>query len=119
MNQAKTLQNLFDRDIFKSLTAQTKIISGNKPRNAFFWKIDLASKCTTHVFNQGIKELNRIFAHFKREHKNLLDNFLIDWLLQNYNEKMDHISCSTVISSYIRVIIFPQYESEKKKERIK
>ena len=36
MDESSKNFTVFDRDIFKSLTAQTKIISGNKPRNAFF-----------------------------------------------------------------------------------
>lgn len=114
------LQNDFtelDTDLFFSLTVKEKINSGNFSRNAYFCNIDKSIKCNMHAFDKGKISLQRLFVHFKREHKKLLDNFLIDWLIEKYNSKLGLFSCSILISNYIKVFILPIYQSEKEKRQ--
>lgn len=110
---------LLDHDLFKFLTKQVKITTGTQSRNAFYCIIDKTMKCETHFFNKSFRELGRLFSHSKKEHKQLFDNFLVDWLLKNSEKDLNQLSSIPNISSYIRLFIFPQYETQKKKEEKK
>ena len=104
-----------DNDLFHSLTIKKKILSGKIFRNAYFCQIDASVQCQAHIFNQGFKELQRLFSHFKKNHKDQLDTYLTEWLINNPIDA-NPISSSLIIANYVKLFIFPKYESEKSKK---
>lgn len=103
-----------DHDIFHSLTIKKKIQSGKCFRNAYYCNLEKAEQCQMHLFNLGFKELQSFFVHFMKNHKNKLDEFLVEWLFNNLVDS-NEISVSSIISNYIKINIFPKYETEKEK----